>query len=122
MTVKKLFTKYDRELEKMSSFLSKVLEATVACYDGDFSMCAAYFLVCDKGVVFNWWNFSRNLTIYRFTALQMNDNDLRIVTEVLKMKLSVEAISAIQLLTDTNANDSFHRSASASMPKNVKFS
>lgn len=32
-------------------------------------MCAAYFLVCDGGVVSNWWNFSRNLVIYRFTAL-----------------------------------------------------
>jgi len=122
MIVKKLFTKYDRDLEKMSSFLPKVLEATVACYDGDCSMCAAHSLVCEGGVVSNWWNFSRNLAIYRITALQMNDNDLRIVTEVLKMKLSVEAISAMKLLTDTNANESYHRSASANMPKNVKFS
>uniref|UniRef100_K1R1A3 Uncharacterized protein n=1 Tax=Magallana gigas TaxID=29159 RepID=K1R1A3_MAGGI len=38
------------------------------------------------------------------------------------MKLSVEAISAMKLLTDTNANESYHRSATANMPKNVKFS
>lgn len=38
------------------------------------------------------------------------------------MKLSLEAISAMKLLTDTNANESYHRSASANMPKNVKFS
>lgn len=54
MIVKKIFTKYDRDLEKMSSFLPKVLEATVACYDGHCFMCAVYSLVCDRGVVSNW--------------------------------------------------------------------
>lgn len=52
-------------------FHSKVLEATVACYDRDCSMFAAYSLVCDGGVVSNWWNFSRNLAIYRITALYL---------------------------------------------------
>lgn len=54
MIVKKIFIKYDRDLEKMSSFLFKVLEVIVVCYDGDCFMCVVYFLVCDRGVVFNW--------------------------------------------------------------------
>lgn len=47
----KLFTKFIRDLEKMSSFLPKILKATVACYEGDCSMCAADFLVCYEEVV-----------------------------------------------------------------------
>lgn len=69
MIVKKLFIKYDRDLEKMSSFLFKVLEVIVVCYDGDCFMCVVYFLVCEGGVVFNWWNFSCNLVIYRIIVL-----------------------------------------------------
>lgn len=37
---KQLFTKFDRDLEKNSSLLPRVLEATVACYDRDGSISA----------------------------------------------------------------------------------
>lgn len=64
------FRASNRAVYSDEMFHSKVLEATVACYDGNCSMCAAYSLVCDGGVVSNWWNFSHNLAIYRITVLK----------------------------------------------------
>ena len=51
----------------------------------------------------------------------MNDNDKKLLTEILKMKLSVEALNSMKLNASTNINESLHRSASASLPKNVNF-
>lgn len=51
----------------------------------------------------------------------MNDNDLRIVIEVLKMKLSVEVIFVMKFLIDINVNEFYYRFVSVNMFKNVKF-
>ena len=121
MVMKKLMTTHAGNVEKVGKCLPKVLDATIKCYDGDCSMCKVHSVVCNGGTVDNWWNFSRNLATYSITSLKMNDNDKKLLTEILKMKLSVEALNSMKLNASTNINESLHRSASASLPKNVNF-
>jgi len=52
----------------------------------------------------------------------MTENDEQIVMEILKMKLSVEAMELLKLGTSTQKCEALNRSISVSLPKNVNFS
>ena len=121
LVTKKLFAKYNGDIESIGKDLPKVLDATLRCYAGNCSRCSAHSLVCKGGLTENWWTFSRNLSTYNITTLNMCDSDKFLVQEVLKMKLSVQALQTFKLMTDTNKNESMHHAANVTLPKSNDF-
>ncbi|KAK3105143.1 hypothetical protein FSP39_018102 [Pinctada imbricata] len=121
LITKKLFREFNGDISDIGECLPKVLEVTLQCYAGDCSQCRNYALVCNGAATDNWWLVSNNLSTYNITELKMNDNDKFLVQEILKMKLSVQALETYKLFTDTNKNEALHHAASVSMPKNNDF-
>ena len=59
------------------------------------------------------------LSTYQLTVLRMDEKDKLLLQEILKMKLSVEAIASMRQYDNTNKNEGVHRSLSINLPKNV---
>lgn len=51
----------------------------------------------------------------------MNNNDKALLQDVLKMKLSEQALESLKLNTDTQKCEAMNRPPSVSLPKNVNF-
>ena len=119
MIVKQLMDTHSRQIDRICKDLPDVLKATLQCYDGDCSMCSRYSVVCQGGCRGNWWTRSKYLATYQITVLQMDDKDKYLLQEVLKMKLSENAINSMKLYDNTNKNEGVHRSMSVNLPKNV---
>ncbi|CAC5362382.1 unnamed protein product [Mytilus coruscus] len=114
---------YGRDIQKISEDLPKAFEATMRCYDGDCAMCSTNSIVCAGAETKNYWNRSIFLlSSYHITCLQMNENDKHLLFEILKMKLSINALDSMTLYDNTNKNEATHRAISANLPKNVYFS
>lgn len=64
--------------------------------------------------------FSASLAVITLLImLQMDEKDKLLLQEILRMKLSEDAISSMQLYNTTNKNEAVHRSLSVNLPKNV---
>ena len=110
------------DMNSLRRILPKVLESTLACYDGDCSRSSSHSVVCNGGVTNNWWTRSMFLASNRLFNLNMNENDKQLLLEILKMKLSVAAVEQMKLYTDTQKCEAVNRALSISLPKNVNFS
>ena len=119
MVLNELMQRHDHNLEEIAKYLPKALEATVRCYDGDCSMCPEHSVVCRGDDSINWWSRSTYLSTYQITTLQMDNTDKFLLQEILKMKLSKNAINSMKMYHNTNKNEGVHRSISVNLPKNV---
>ena len=122
LILKELMKDFAGDMTSLRRILPKVLESTLACYDGDCSRCATYSVVCQGGVTNNWWTRSMFLASNKLHNLNMNENDRQLLLEILKMKLSVAAVEQMKLYTDTQKCEAVNRALSVSLPKNVNFS
>ena len=109
-------------LEKIKKCLPRVLDATVRCYTGDCSKCPTSSYVCGGGHTNCWWLRSMYLGANKLTNLNMDDNDKLIMQELLKMKLSEEALMKMKFNFNTQKCEAVNRALSVSLPKNVNFS
>ncbi|CAG2195328.1 unnamed protein product [Mytilus edulis] len=119
MIIGQLMEKHNKVTEDVCKDLPKVLEATLRCYDGDCSMCKQYSVVCTGDEGYNWWTRSKYLGCYNITVLQMDEKDKLLLQEILKMKLSEQALNSMKLYDTTNKNEGVHRALSVNLPKNV---
>ena len=122
LILKELMMDFAGDMNSLRRILPKVLESTLACYDGDCSRCSSHSVVCNGGVTNNWWTRSMFLASNRLFNLNMNENDKQLLLEILKMKLSVAAVEQMKLYTDTQKCEAVNRALSVSLPKNVNFS
>ena len=97
LILKELMMDFAGDMNSLRRILPKVLESTLACYDGDCSRCSSHSVVCNGGVTNNWWTRSMFLASNRLFNLNMNDNDKQLLLEILKMKLSVAAVEQMKL-------------------------
>ncbi|CAG2198261.1 unnamed protein product [Mytilus edulis] len=119
MIMGQLMEKHNKVTADVCKDLPKVLEATLRCYDGDCSMCKQYSVVCTGDDGYNWWTRSKYLGCYNITVLQMDEKDKLLLQEILKMKLSEQALNSMKLYDTTNKNEGVHRALSVNLPKNV---
>ena len=117
-----LVKKHNRKMEDVCKDLPAVLEATVRCYCGDCRLCKEHSMVCGGTEDNNWWTRSLYLPSYNITELKMERSDVLLLMELLKMKLSEEAVHTMELYNTTNKNEGVHRALSVNLPKNVNFS
>lgn len=122
LILKELMKDFAGDMNSLRRILPKVLESTLACYDGDCSKCANHSVVCHGGVTNNWWTRSMFLASNQMHHLNMNENDKVLLLEILKMKLSVAAVEQMKLYTDTQKCEAVNRALSVSLPKNVNYS
>ena len=122
LVVNKLMETHCNKIDEIAKHLPKALEATIKCYSGDCSMCTSHSVVCAGTDTRNWWNTSIYLPSYTITSLNMDENDKRLLCEILKMKLSTQAIESMKLYDNTNKNEAVHRAISSNLPKNVSYS
>ena len=113
---------YSGDVTEIRKHLPNVLLSTLKCYSGDCSMCRRHSMVCSGGVVKNWWYRSVFLGPNKITTLNMNENDKRLVHELLKMRLSIEALDMLKLNSSTQKCESTNRSINIGLPKNVNYS
>jgi len=121
LVMKELMKTNCGDLLILKKSLPKVLQATVKCYAGDCSMCRRHSLVCGGGPSNCWWFRSMYLGPNQVTSLEMNENDKFILTEVLKIRLSEEAVTLTRFNTNTQKCEAVNRSISVSLPKNVNY-
>ena len=122
LVVKELLKIYAGDTDKIKKQLPAALRATLSCYKGDCSSCRRHSYVCSGGASSDWWLRSMFLATHGIRSLSMTENDEQIVMEILKMKLSVEAMELLKLGTSTQKCEALNRSISVSLPKNVNFS
>ena len=122
MIVKSLMQRHNRNIQSVCKDLPAVLEATVRCYTGDCQNCKEHSVVCGGTETSNWWVRSTNLSTYNIRVLRMERKDVLLLIEILKMKLSEDAINSMKLYDSTNKNEAVHRAISVNLPKNVNFS
>lgn len=109
---KQLMEDNSGDVTKIKSQLPQVLDATLRCYSGDCSKCRHYSKVCGGGSSNNWWMRSAYLGPHKVTNLNMTENDKAILLEVLKMKLSCDAVQRLRLNTNTQKCEAVNRSIS----------
>lgn len=119
---KALMKEHSGDVTEIRKHLPNVLLSTLKCYSGDCSMCRRHSMVCSGGVVKNWWYRSVFLGPNKITTLNMNENDKKLVHELLKMRLSIEALDMLKLNSSTQKCESTNRSINIGLPKNVNYS
>ena len=117
----KLLEKSCGNLLKMTPAINRALEATIACYSGDCTNCRRHSLVCGGGQKNSWWEKSAFLGPSNINTLQMTENDKLLLRELIKMRLSAEAISDTRFGYNTQQCESFNFTLSKSAPKNMNF-
>ena len=121
LVLHELFKQCCGDLLLLKTRLPKVLQTTVMCYNGDCSKCRQHSMVCSGGLTNSWWLRSMYLGPNNITELNMNDQDRKLLTEILKMRLSEETVMKTRFGTSTQKCESFNRSLSVSLPKNVSY-
>ncbi|KAK6183353.1 hypothetical protein SNE40_010853 [Patella caerulea] len=121
LIVKNLLKDHCGNIQELKKRLPKILQATILCYDGDCSKCRVHSVVCNGNLRGNWWIRSMFLAANKFTGLQMEDNDKFILNEILKIRLSEEAIIKTRFNTNTQKCEALNRSLSVSLPNNVNY-
>ena len=122
LVIRELMKKHNGDVKQMSQDLPPVLRATISCYGGDCSKCRQHSLVCHGGESNNWWFRSAFLGTSNIYSLQMTETDRRILLEILKLRLSTEAITSIRLGTSTQKNEGCHRAINVPLPKFQNYS
>ena len=122
LILKELMKKHAGDMTYMKNKLPKVLEATLLCYCGDCSKCYTNSVVCGGGVTNNWFHRSMFLATNKITVLNLDANDAKLLLEILKVRLSLEAVEKVKFYTSTQKCEAVNRSLSVSLPKNVNFS
>ena len=84
---KALMKEHSGDVTEIRKHLPNVLLSTLKCYSGDCSMCRIHSMVCSGGVVKNWWYRSVFLGPNKITTLNINQNDKKLVHELLTMRL-----------------------------------
>lgn len=110
------------DIRSIKSQLPRVLDATMRCYSGDCSKCRWNSKVCGGGDSTSWWIRSAFLGPHQMTHLNMTENDKNLLPEVIKMRLSCDAVHRLRLNTSTQKCEAVNRSISVSLPKNVNYS
>ena len=111
------------ETKIMREKLPYVLDATLRCYCGDCSRCKRHSYVCNGGVGSGaWWNRSIFLSKYKLHSLNPDENDKKLLLEILKMKITDECITGMCLGANTQRCEAFFRLLNSRLPKNVLFS
>ena len=118
---KNLMKIHSGDMDTITGQLPAVLDSTVSCYSGDCSKCKQHSVVCSGGDSDNWWIRSMFLSSNQIHQLQMTAEDQMLVMELLKMKLSTEAVRQMRLNTSTQKNEGCHRSINNSLPKYQNF-
>lgn len=121
LAFKELMKVHSGNLPKIRAALPKLLEATIRCYDGDCTNCRRNSMVCGGGVTNSWWERSMFLSVNKVTSVNMNNEDKALLREILRMKLSEQALERLKLNTDTQKCEAINRSLSVSLPKNVNY-
>lgn len=117
----KLLEKSCGNLQRLTPAINRALEATIACYSGDCTNCRRHSLVCGGGQKNSWWERSAFLASSNINSLQMTENDKELLRQLIKMRLSAEAISDTRFGYNTQQCESFNFALSKSAPKNTNF-
>lgn len=118
----KLLEKSCGNLQKLTPAINRAVEATIACYSGDCTNCRRHSIVCGGGQKNSWWERSAFLAPSHINTLQMTENDKTLLRQLIKMRLSAEAISDTRFGYNTQQCESFNFTLSKSAPKNTNFS
>jgi len=117
-----LMNSYSGDIDKIKAALPKVLEATCRCYAGDCSMCRRHSMVCSGGKLKSWWERSMFLAIHKLYSVNMTPEDKKLLRELIRMRLSEDALMKMRFNTNTQKCEAVNRSFSVSLPKNVNYS
>ena len=71
LILKELMMDFAGDMNSLRRILPKVLESTLACYDGDCSRCSSHSVVCNGGGTNNWWTCSMFLASNRLFNLNI---------------------------------------------------
>lgn len=116
-----MYAKTSGNMAEMRERMPEVIETTLDCYAGDCSKCKKKSIVC-QGEKKPWISQSMHLRNAGVTALNINDDDRKIMKELLSFYLGEASLDLMKLNSNTNKNESVNRAVSASLPKNVLFS
>ena len=126
LILNKLFDEHGRAedgIERIVQKLPDILHTTVECYAGNCSNCCEHSMVCSgEDDAQTWWEKSFYLLPAGIQHLKMTENDKLIMLELLEIRLSEVAIKKIQTGHSTQSVESFNRSTTASMPKELNYS
>lgn len=123
--MKSLFIKHNGDIHKISRQLPRVVNSVVKCYSGFCGdTCRWSPTLCQGGKKTSWWYKSINLSSHGLTngSLKPNDNDKRLIAELLEMKLSVGALEQMRFFSNTNKCEYVNKVISSCLPKNKNFS
>ena len=121
--LRQLHVKHQGKLEAIQEAAKKVVPAIIVCYQGDCKHCTSLTTACPGGDGGNNWIMKSSiLQEHNISCLQMDDNDVELMTNILCLILGKEALDKTKFLTDTQQNEAANRAMSASLPKNNKYS
>ena len=111
------------DLDLIIKKLPAVIDATIKCYAGNHSKCRNNSLVCSGGLKKNWFAKSRFLSAkFAQKAYMPNEKDVKLLFDLISIRLGIEAIKNTINLTNTNKPEASNRGFSTSDPKNVNSS
>ncbi|MES9882642.1 MAG: hypothetical protein ABW185_17390 [Sedimenticola sp.] len=119
---KELMNISNGDLTHVTCKIPRIIDATLACYADDHSKCLLDSVVCTGDVTDNWWTRSKFLGPNQLPPLQMNENDKKLMADILKMRLSEQAFQLTRYGYTTQKNEAFNRSCGVNLPKNVNYS
>lgn len=126
VVVNKLLKKHGispQTLEARSDRAQELLPQLIKCYNNDCSDCCKFPEIECKGKYKDNWVYNS----YGLKSCGLNDHSVNLsalsdqfrLSNVLKYKLGRQAMSDLRLNTNTQGCESFHRSVSSNLPKNV---
>ena len=116
-----LHAKHAGKIEDIKKAAEGVVGAIILCYQGDCENCGERFITGCSGEG-QWIRQSGVLQGQKIDNLYMNNEDVKVMKSLFNMTLGPQALEKTQFLYTTQANESFHRTLSVSLPKNIKFS
>ena len=122
--MKCLFAEYNGDLKKISAQLPRVLKSVVKCYSGNCGdTCRWSTTLCKGGKKTSWWFKSVDLNSNGLHngSLNPNEHDIKLLTELLEMKISQSALDQMQFFGNTNKCERVNKVINTCLPKNRTF-
>ena len=111
------------DLTQQITRLPAIRNATLKCYGGNCSFCFHNALVCSgTGSVGDWWYHSVYLPTHNIHRLNMTEDDSKLMSTILEIRLSEQAVQSVRSNTSTQKCEGFNRGVLSTMPKHIKMS
>ena len=126
ITLRKMFTHYNNNIQKIQQQASKVVDYMMKCYRGDHSKCKSALLSkltgCEGRPGHTWFDISTHLCAQGLTGFSFTPGDSVKIRHVIELKLGAANVPTMAQLHTTQKVESVNRAINISDPKNFHFS